>query len=166
MHLAFFDVVTGASGPVAGNPAIAFTPRERAMGAAELSVLFALAWTRAMQADTILRRSKPHYENTEAFAGRVRAVARIGPANLQVTAHKLGERLGLRSGWLSVDELFWLRHADTQPGRHIAGLLADSALLSLVLVMAATAREHRHAAPEIPAPGHPLTLTRPPGEPA
>lgn len=163
MHLTFFAVVTGAIGPVADNPALAFTPRERAMGAAELAVLFALAWVRAMQADGVLRRSKPHHENAEAFAGRVRAVARIGPANLQVAAHKLGERLGLRGGWLSVDELFWLRYADTQPGRHVASLLADGASLSLILAMAATAREHRHAAPVTPT-GPGLVLATPPGE--
>lgn len=162
MHLQLHAVVTGARGPVADNPALAFTPRERTMGAAELAVLFALAWIRAMQADGVMRRSKPHHENVEIFASRVRAVARIGPADLQLAAHKLGERLGLRSGWLGVEELFWLRYADTQPGRHIAGLLSDGATLALVMAMAATAREYRHDAPTPTADGPRLVLTQPP----
>lgn len=140
-HLDLYAVAVGDVGPIADNPALGFDERERRMGAAELTVVLALAWGRAFAADAVLRRSKPQHENRDVFEARVRTVARTSPRGLHELAVKLGEKLGMRGGrWLSDDETLWLRAADAQPGRHVAALLGGTTL-PVALTLANVARE-------------------------
>jgi hypothetical protein len=162
-HLDLYAVAVGDIGPIADNPALGFDARERRMGGAELTVVLALAWSRAFAADAVLRRSKPHHENRDAFEARVRAVARTSPRSLHELAVKLGEKLGMRGGrWLSDDETLWVRAADAQPGRHVAALLGGTTL-PVALTLANVARElvrDLAAAPDSLA-GQPGNLSRP-----
>lgn len=151
-HLELYAIIIGREGPVSDCPALGFSDQERLRGAAEVTVILALAWGRAIARDAVLKRSKPHYENRDAFDARVRMVAASGPRSLHELALKLGEKLGMRGArWLTDDEVLWLRSADAEPGRHVAGLLSGTTL-SLALTLAAVAREQlREITPDTPA---------------